>query len=113
MVWCQQRLKILERFKKLINDWEEYDNNISSLMSACKILDEDLGLLKNYMGDEICTGGPFSHIQLQDGLCALQEDFCGLFAQFLSAKHFFADIEKKSRFLIAEVERTGDFSSKY
>lgn len=110
MVWSQQRLRLLDRFKKLLNDWEDYEKIILEFENKCNIMDEDFELFTKFMNEDL-RSSPLSLFQLQEGLAALNEDYSDALNKCFGLRHTFGEIEKKTRFLIAEVERVGLFET--
>jgi len=109
MVWSQQRLKLFDRFRRLLGEWEDYEKVISEFHDKCNLMDDDFELFTRFVSEDLQSKSPLTPFHLQEGLAALNEDYFEVLSKFLNSKQIFIEIEKKTRFLIAEVERTGSF----
>jgi len=108
MAWGQQRAKYLDRFKRILLDWKEHERLLSDLLEVFASIAEDLELFQSLLHDGMSRDIPFSLFQLHEALSGLYVDQCESKRKIAELRIVSLDIEKKSRFLMAELERTGE-----
>lgn len=96
MVLSQQQYKIVLRFKHIVLGWEQLRVKLEALISAVRNIEQDYTEASLHTKDEALLS------------CIVRQEK-RFFNKFDMIAAEYLDLDKKTRFLVAEVEKSGIF----